>query len=557
MAVEPVGKDADNWAATGSPDDIFVEMGGDVPQPAARSMARQGDADVGVTRGGPYDGLPSSYRAPWPSLWARVARWCRPLWDIYFVVALFILYGTPKAEQDDTQAWRIAKEYSWALIWIPFVYRFFTGFLHWVLSLVIVPGTILYMRGPALKLLPKGLQEKVNENNVVRSTRRDELLAVTRGKPVRIITPDGVELDAVYWAGRGASRDGATVVRMNGNAEAFELQDDVLPLMYATRGINVLLFNYRGVGESMWTPLYGSAGLGHLWGIWSMPAACGLQLDAWTAIQFLIRQLQVPPDKVCVVGHSMGGAVAAQLLASQSKLPLALCCTRTFAYMSCIAGQLAPLFLAVDPDSFKATLLTKFTSGLVIASGWQHRSLSNFHKVRGRKWLEFCTADHIIPTDLSLPAAVRAQHIKASRKSAKNFAGQEECVELEAMHHGISVLAGPRCPPSHSTLPLLPLAAALSRHRLVVLTVRLTPQSYDPSRMCFLAIATQLATLPRTAFGELCVLTCLAALCFTAVLSLASIRQSCLLCSPRLASCLDACALSRQKLGRCRMILFH
>jgi hypothetical protein len=53
-----------------------------------------------------------------------------------------------------------------------------------------------------------------------------------------------------------------------GNAEAFELQDDVLPLMYATRGINVLLFNYRGVGGSIWAPVCGSPALGHLLGIW-------------------------------------------------------------------------------------------------------------------------------------------------------------------------------------------------------------------------------------------------------------------------------------------------
>jgi hypothetical protein len=46
------------------------------------------------------------------------------------------------------------------------------------------------------------------------------------------------------------------------------LQDDVLPLMYATRGINVLLFNYRGVGGSIWAPVCGSPALGHLLGIW-------------------------------------------------------------------------------------------------------------------------------------------------------------------------------------------------------------------------------------------------------------------------------------------------
>jgi pimeloyl-ACP methyl ester carboxylesterase len=403
-------------------------------------------AATGDGRDAPADAIvPRSYRARWPSLWACVARWCRPLWDVWFVVALFVLYATPSAGPDSPEPWRVVKAYSWALIWIPFAYRFFTGFLHWVLSLVIMPGSILYMQGPALKLLPKALQETVNDNNTARSKRREELLAVTRGTPVRLTTPDGVELDSVYWAGRGATVDGPTVLRLNGNAEAFELQDDILPLMYATRGINVLLFNYRGVGDSSWGRVCGSSGLGHLMRLWSMPVAAGLQLDAWTAFQFLLDGLKVPADKVCIVGHSMGGAVAAQLLAQHTSLHSALCCSRTFAYMSCIAAELAPLFLGVEPASWKARVLMKVTNGLVIVCGWQHRSAANFRKVKGNKWVEFSLADEIIPVALSLPAALRACQLEQLRSCPGSQGGEDLGVELEDISEGLGEVAGFKC----------------------------------------------------------------------------------------------------------------
>ena len=252
------------------------------PAGSQRSSARNNSAQAGACRtNATAEDIPSSYKARWPSLWCRVVRWMRVFADLYFFVALIVIYATPKPAPDSPQVWRMVKAYGSAFVWIPFLYRFFTGFLHWVLALVIMPGSILYMHGPALKLLPKGLQESINENNSARAKRREELIADTHGTPILLLTPDGVELDAVYWAGRGASRDGPTIVRLNGNSEAFELQDDILPLMYCTKGINVLLFNYRGVGGSGWAPVCGSEGLGHLLGIWSVPQGAGLQLDAW------------------------------------------------------------------------------------------------------------------------------------------------------------------------------------------------------------------------------------------------------------------------------------
>ena len=430
--------------------------------PASRSEARVGAVEAGSSRPAERGSL-SSFRAPWPSLLARNARWVRPLMDIYFVSALFIFYAIPTA--NGPPAWRAVKRASWAFIWLPFVYRFFAGFVHWMLSLVIMPGSVLFMQAHTARLLPKRLRELIHKNNARRRKRRAELVLVTGGLPVQLITPDGVTLDAIYWAGRNAERSGATVVRLNGNAEAFEMQDDTLPLMYSRRGLNVLLFNYRGVGDSRWPSACGSDLLGHLLSIWSVPAATGLQLDVWTAVQFLLRELRVRPEHLCLIGHSMGGAVAARFLAQRCRIPIALCISRSFGYLSIIAGNLAPIFCGIEETSLKARMLRHFVAALVLLSGWQHRCACNFLLATGAKWIEFCDADQVIPLRHSLPAALCDRHRKllALAKERQGEGGQQvegtggagggamgrmplsDAVELEDLEEGLVEWAGFRC----------------------------------------------------------------------------------------------------------------
>ena len=58
--------------------------------PSSRETARSGVTDSTTSRA-----LERSYQAKWPSLWSRAARWMRPLWDIYFVVCIVVLYALP------------------------------------------------------------------------------------------------------------------------------------------------------------------------------------------------------------------------------------------------------------------------------------------------------------------------------------------------------------------------------------------------------------------------------------------------------------------------------
>lgn len=73
-----------------------------------------------------------------------------------------------------------------------------------------------------------------------------------------------------------------------------------LPLMthWQARGVGFLLFDYRGYGLSA-----------------GQPSEAGVYQDAVAVYDFLVRELQVPPAKVVVQGHSLGGVVAMALAA--------------------------------------------------------------------------------------------------------------------------------------------------------------------------------------------------------------------------------------------------
>ena len=73
---------------------------------------------------------------------------------------------------------------------------------------------------------------------------------------LQLVAPDGVAIDALYFRGVGAALDGPTVVRFNGNAEAIELQDEMLPRIYTMNGLNFIMFNYRGGGYTECICLY-------------------------------------------------------------------------------------------------------------------------------------------------------------------------------------------------------------------------------------------------------------------------------------------------------------
>ncbi len=91
------------------------------------------------------------------------------------------------------------------------------------------------------------------------------------------------------------------------------------------RGLGVLLFDYRGYGQSQ-----------------GRPSEAGLYRDAAAAWRFLTRDKRVAPGDIVVYGRSLGGAVAAHLAGHVPKTPKALVLDSSFTSLAAVATRLYP-----------------------------------------------------------------------------------------------------------------------------------------------------------------------------------------------------------------------
>lgn len=144
----------------------------------------------------------------------------------------------------------------------------------------------------ALSLLT-GCGSAVERSFIYYPTRRLEATPADYGLPfedVRLAAEDGVYLHAWYVPGRRA----VTLLWCHGNAGNISHRLDNLRRLRERLGIGVLLFDYRGYGESEGTP-----------------SELGTYRDARAFRGWLRRRS--PPDPVIYFGRSLGAGVATTL----------------------------------------------------------------------------------------------------------------------------------------------------------------------------------------------------------------------------------------------------
>lgn len=107
-------------------------------------------------------------------------------------------------------------------------------------------------------------------------------------------TTDGVRL-AGWWV--PADRPRGTVLFCHGNGGNISFCMDTLRTAGAL-GLNVLLFDYRGYGNSA-----------------GSPTEQGTYRDAEAAWEYLVREKGIAPETIVIWGRSLGGAVAAHTAA--------------------------------------------------------------------------------------------------------------------------------------------------------------------------------------------------------------------------------------------------
>lgn len=136
---------------------------------------------------------------------------------------------------------------------------------------------------------------------------------------VTLQTEDGVALQGWFVPHRAAR---GTVLFFHGNAGNIGHRLGTLELLHGLR-MNVLLFDYRGYGESG-----------------GRPSEAGTYRDARAAWQHLTVERGLAPQSIVLFGRSLGGAVAAWLAARTG--PAALVLESSFTSVPDLAAELYP-----------------------------------------------------------------------------------------------------------------------------------------------------------------------------------------------------------------------
>ncbi len=132
-------------------------------------------------------------------------------------------------------------------------------------------------------------------------------------------TADGVKLSGWFVPSENAS---GVILFCHGNAGNISHRLESIQIFHRL-GLDIFIFDYRGYGQSE-----------------GRPTEIGTYIDAEAAWRYLVEERQVSPNKIAVVGHSLGGAVAAWLASGHT--PGALILESTFTSVPDIGANLYP-----------------------------------------------------------------------------------------------------------------------------------------------------------------------------------------------------------------------
>ena len=188
---------------------------------------------------------------------------------------------------------------------------------------------------------------------------RQQLQELRGAEEIEFKTADGYKLEGMYFANPKASSK-KTVLICSGSHRSHE--EYTLPMVkgFMAMGLNVMVFNYRGFGNSE-----GDA------------SEEGIYLDTEAAYQYLSKRKQLSDDSITVLGYSLGGGPAVDLA---SHHPIDLIFDRSFTSMSDVAYNVAR-------NDLNLTRIGGMFAKFIFNIGAQFNNLKKIKNIKGRIFL--------------------------------------------------------------------------------------------------------------------------------------------------------------------------
>lgn len=223
--------------------------------------------------------------------------------------------------------------------------------------------------------------------------------ATTEFQQVQLWTHDGAMLDGAVMLQKGDKNDFENgeaegqkwVIQVNGNLQHYESGLSYMENICHEMNANVLVFNYRGVGESTGHPT----------------KIDDLVIDTATCVQFLLDH-GVDENDIIIYGYSIGGGVATKTAALFDGVNLIN--RNSYSSIGAVGKTLFPIPL-VKSVVVKAIKLAEYD--LDAAESWD--------KVTGEKLIVCHFQDKVIPKSSSLYEAIKEQSQDKAEFKAKHI----------------------------------------------------------------------------------------------------------------------------------------
>ncbi|EGD76905.1 hypothetical protein PTSG_08250 [Salpingoeca rosetta] len=233
---------------------------------------------------------------------------------------------------------------------------------------------------------------------------------------VTVVVRRGVRIDAAVYCSPAQSDAPPSEQRwlmwLLGNGEAFELVLHELRAIGLESGLNVFVFNYRGVGSSEG----------------EVTCTADLVEDAVSCLKYMDERLGAVPEHVVVFGHSIGGAIGTVARACHSPHgPVVV--ERSFSSLPAAGSALLNMILR-DVVGSSIALPSFIVAGL-LASIFKGRLdvVEALRGISGSKLVVFHTDDKIIPYHKS------SAHLGVKKAGLLSHVDEVQLSDMQAADH--------------------------------------------------------------------------------------------------------------------------